>query len=295
MKKPILKSIEGEDLIFYNYKEPLKPVEKGYGYYGVILSTDGGERIQCHICGKTYEELNAHVRQAHSMNTKDYKEKYKLAYLTVLISEKRRIARQKAMFKWFHSQTKEQKEFFKKRQREAFLEYLENRHLKREQPKLTLESKNKRGTCPDQLLARIKEVSDKLGRSPSKEDFISYYGHKKYWRAILYTFGSWVKAKEMLGYSRLIGGGNNKAGIPNQYTDEELLEYLKKFYENNGRIPMTSDCKRGLLPDYKTYASRFGSLPIAREMAGLPKDKSIIRKVNMLELVDETNSTKERK
>lgn len=42
------------------------------------------------------------------------------------------------------------------------------------------------------------------------------------------------------------------------YTDEELLDFIRRFRTINGSVPSTSDCKRGLLPNASKYIYRFG-------------------------------------
>lgn len=52
-----------------------------------------------------------------------------------------------------------------------------------------------------------------------------------------------------------------------KYTKEELLEFLRKFKENNERLPSTSDCKRKLLPSASRYIYHFKSWKKALKIA----------------------------
>lgn len=55
-----------------------------------------------------------------------------------------------------------------------------------------------------------------------------------------------------------------------KYTDDELLEYLKQFYEENGRIPTQIDFANNHdHPHYTTYHIRFGSWNRSLDIAGL--------------------------
>lgn len=57
---------------------------------------------------------------------------------------------------------------------------------------------------------------------------------------------------------------------PNRYTNEELLEYLRQFYETKGKIPIEVDFTRGSrFPSYGTYIIRFGSWKNCLQIAGL--------------------------
>lgn len=62
--------------------------------------------------------------------------------------------------------------------------------------------------------------------------------------------------------------------VNKKYTDEELLDYLKKFYEENGRVPKTKDMliKNGY-PSVKVYQYRFGSWNNALKLADLPLNR----------------------
>ena len=104
-------------LLFYNYKEPLKEIKNGYGYYGAILATEDGTKIQCHLCGGLYSELQAHIRMFHSMKVRDYKEKFELAYTTSLISESIRNERKMRTLEWLKTLTPEQKNYLMKDER----------------------------------------------------------------------------------------------------------------------------------------------------------------------------------
>jgi hypothetical protein len=58
-----------------------------------------------------------------------------------------------------------------------------------------------------------------------------------------------------------------------KYTDEELLDYLIQFYEENGRHPTEIDFVNNLeCPNYTTYKRRFGSWINALKLAGLDVD-----------------------
>lgn len=55
-----------------------------------------------------------------------------------------------------------------------------------------------------------------------------------------------------------------------KYTDNELLERMKRFYEENGRIPMQTDfANNPNYPHYATYRIRFGSWDKSLDLAGL--------------------------
>lgn len=258
---------ETQFLTLKHYKEPLLaiPKSKGYGYYGAISVTINGEKMQCHICGKLYFNVASHARQAHKTSPKDYRERFKLQYTTSLISEVERDRMKQTALKYFVSiPAKERVEM--RRKAMIGLKKWRKSHI-RNQPKETLESKNKKGTCPDQLLAKIIEVSKKLGATPTLAQFIEQTGGQRYKHLVFKVFGSW---NEALKRAKLVRE-EKRPHIYKRYTTDELLDYLSLYYQENNRIPTATDCKRGLIPEYGTYQRRFGSMVKARELANIPK------------------------
>lgn len=272
-EEPKVKIIPYKDtfLTLMNYKEPLKTIEGGFGYHGCLLSTQDGTKVQCAICGGLYSELSKHLTAKHKMTSREYKEKFGLAYQTSLISEDIREKRKQVTLRWIKEMEKKHgmswREILIKNSKKGN----ENRGKGRFQPKIQLETKNKRGTCPDQLLDRVKKMAEELGHTPSKKEFIDATGTQRYVHLIYTTFGSWTKALEMLGMQPKDNKGNkSERGLGrNEYTDEYLLEMLDTFYKTNNKIPTETDCRRGLLPASDVFRRHFGSLPKARELAGI--------------------------
>lgn len=62
-----------------------------------------------------------------------------------------------------------------------------------------------------------------------------------------------------------------------KYTNNELLEYLKQFYEDNGRIPTNNPEYPGRSIGRSIYCERFGSWSNALKLVGLDTE-SIARK-----------------
>ena len=270
MKKQKIIKFKDTFLTFYNYKEPLRKVKKGFGYQGVLLGTVDGTGLQCHICGKIFAGLSAHIRQAHKVSIPDYRKTFELAGSTRLVSESERQRLKMATLKWLQSMSKAEKDAFWANRMKSFRAW--EKISAKERSRLmshphTLETKNKRGICPDQLLETIKEVKKSLGRTPSKKEFIDHWESQRYVHLIYKTFGSWEKAVKMAGLSlrkhTIIGGHKRR------YSNEELLEYLQIFYKEERKIPTHTDCLRGIIPGYATYRRAFGSLPKAREAAGI--------------------------
>lgn len=254
-----------ENLTFKHYKEPLKPIPKGkgFGFYGAILMTKDMDKIQCHECGETHRTLAGHLRAAHNTTAEKYREKFDLARTTALVSESMRFQLKNAQLEYLKTLTPQEKDELQRKAREqAALKGYNNTEFK-----IRLETKNKRGTCPDQLLDQIVKVAQKLGRTPTKPEFIEATGTQRYVHLIYKTFGSWKYAIELTGLEKHVP---KKGGFPG-YTSEQLIDALKRYYEEYKTIPGESDFKRGFLPAATVYRKHFGTIVDARDIAGIPQ------------------------
>ena len=256
--------VEG-DLTLHNYKEPLTPIHDGFGFLGTLSSTKDGKFVQCHICGHLYDNLCGHIYGTHKMKVRGYKKKFGLSYGTALVSERYRLHMKQKTLDRFKTMTDEEKAEMQRQAKAAYRDRVASRG-KRPQPLESLEEKNKKGTCPDQILAKIAECSEALGKTPSKRDFIDYCKTQRYVHLIYKVFGSWSNALDLVGLEPV---KQEQRGGMRGYTDEELLDYLRDYTVNNNKLPAYSDFKRGFLPSHAVYVKRWGSIVAARAEAGL--------------------------
>lgn len=257
------KVVKFEDsfLTFSHYKEPLREVPKGsgFGYMGAVLVSLDGKSVQCHVCGKLFSNVGLHIK-SHGLSAKSYKAKYELSPASVLVSEEVRQSYKQRAMKWYASLSEEEKkEWISKRK--SWNERKTSKGYKHR-----LEEKNKRGTCPDQLLAKITEIKNKIGRVPTVSEFEEMSGGQRYKYLIYQTFGSWVNALKMLNLEPA-ERKSTKGRRPKTYTDEELIEYLRLYAQETGKVPTATDARRGLLPANQTYLDRFGTWENARIQA----------------------------
>lgn len=112
----------------------------------------------------------------------------------------------------------------------------------------------------EDLLQELRDLADKLDRAPKKKDVeqMASYSYDTYYR----RFGG-------------IGKACTEAGIePNMpgrsASDEDVLEELRRLNNEVGRPPTQSDIKEYGKYSNIVYKNRFGSIPDAREAAGLP-------------------------
>lgn len=258
--------IKGHWLTLSHYKEPLRKVKKGYGYEGCMLHAVDGDGVMCHECGEVFSTLQSHLRAEHKMSTAEYREKFKIAKKTPLVSEENRLTRSQAMLSYIESLTPAEKKKF-------FNNYKKNAKKARKkrtkyQPKESLETKNKKGTCPDQLKQQIMNCAKELGRTPSKKEFIVWCdGSQRFVHLLYKTFGSWTKAVELCGLTpkKKVPKGNTIG----EYNPDELLEYLRIYTTENNKVPSSTDFLMGLLPSHGAYIRHFGTIERARREAGV--------------------------
>lgn len=252
-------AIEVDDVMFYTtYKEPLRAVEKGHGYYGTLLYSPSKDVIQCHECGEWFKALYGGYKghlTTHDLDKNKYLEKYELSRTTKLIAEgvrngarERYMKRDAAFYVQAAANLKTDKA-------------MQNRRTATLGKRIRLETKNKRGNCPDQLLDKITQVVEENNGRISIPLFKEKWG-TTYQSTIAQTFGTWKKAVELVGF---------RDGRSDHYTDVELLTFMSNFYQEFKRVPVNTDFARGYLPSVNVYYRRFKTLNEARRRANIPQ------------------------
>ncbi len=244
-------------VLYEDYKEPLRTVSQvkgeGYGYMGTVAMSEDREYIQCHICGNLFRSLSAHVRLEHKISIVEYKKDYGLSASNVLIGESLRYDLQQRNFS--NKRNKGQPDGLKE-----YIAKLKSGEVKAKRGDYSLEWRNKRGLCPDQVLEKILDLKEKLGRVPNSDEFrVEYKG--RYMHSIQYLHGSWSEAIHKLG--------EKTREDLRRHSQEDLIGELLDFQKKYNRIPMTSDFNRGLLTNKGTFIRKFGTLNNARVAAGM--------------------------
>lgn len=205
----------------YNYKEPFMNFESGFGYQGVLLFDGASDKVQCHFCGKWFLHLSGHIG-LHGLRVAEYKQEVGLSQTTALIGEKVRaklIANGLEQRKKNLIVPKTVSEETKKKISESL-------------KKNVVEIQNKRGTCPLQLLDRLRKKYAELGRMPMESEIQGY-------RTIEKVYGSMKNACEAAGILYRKPGET----IMHTYTKEDAKEWIRAFVEVNERLPKLKDAK----------------------------------------------------
>lgn len=253
----MIKYDESTILLYEDYKEPLKAVEKGkgFGYMGTLALSADRQYIQCHICGDLYASLGGHLTARHKTNAEEYKKEFGLSVGTALVGDKYREMRQQKVLNQVNKGNGLPEHLI------GYNDKRKSGELKREHgSRLSLEWRNKKGLCPEQVLEKILDLKEILGKTPSADEFNERY-KGRYMASIVYQHASWVKAVKKLGMKT-----RDELRHPDR---EQLLEDLQNFHRMHNRIPMTSDFNRGMLRDKTVYIRQFGTLNDARIEAGL--------------------------
>lgn len=241
------------DIYFGNAKEPLMPATGNHGFLGVISYNKTRDKIQCHICGKFFRSLNGsgHLR-LHSTTNDEYKKQFEIARTVALVSESTREKQLQNFMNRTDVWRKPIKEFSTNEQRRKASVGKKRR----------IYTRNRTGHCPLQLLEPIKTLAEKLGHTPNGEDFRREY-NRKFISTINQTYGSFNEALKVAGFEP-------RPRCELKYTEDELVEMMKNFYDRFGRTPANTDFKRGYLPLQKHYIKRFGNMNRARVRSGVP-------------------------
>lgn len=239
------------------YKHPLKPNVGGHGFLGVVLQTEDGTKLQCHVCGKLFRSLASHIQLAHETSVKEYRKKFSLMHNTALVSDVERVVRVdrmnnlRATMDFVGNTVKANKASVLATKGKPYV--------------MSLEVKNRRGSCPDQIIDKITQYHREHGKTPTRYEFEDAYAWgKRYVRLAERTFGSWSNALKKAG---LEIRATEKREHGKRWSDEEILELINLFRREEGRQPSFSDFRRGYLPHPTTVTRRFGSLDYARALA----------------------------
>lgn len=191
----------------YNYKEPFMRYERGYGYQGVLLFDAETDTVQCHLCGEWFKYLPNHLHREHAVRAAEYKKEVGLMQTTALIGESQRallIAKGVERFKNIRPGQKKSE--------------AEKEKIRRTMKVLVRERQNLTGTCPEQLIERMRQTYHRLGRTPGDSEIV---GGKC---TIIRIFGSWKAACEIAGIPWISPGRTRRT---NKIVEAELILWIR--------------------------------------------------------------------
>lgn len=206
------------------YIPPFEKVKNGFGFMGVILEDFESGKIQCGICGEWFKNIPTHIR-CHKINAKEYRIRFELLTSTALKSKKMRLNQSVIMQKL---RLKNKSNRFKFKKNNIFAGNRKNK------PKAN-ESKNKYGVCDLQIMQKIIELKNELGKTPTLTQLIDRYGRSITWH-IHKRYGSYIK------YCHQINMEANYSSFNPKYSREYFIEKalsnypaIRIFTVNEGR------------------------------------------------------------
>lgn len=208
----------------YNYKEPFMPFkyeDEGYGYEGVLLFDGSSDKVQCHFCGDWYEALGGHLHKEHNMKASEYKEIVGLRQSTALIGEKLRakmISNGQSRFGNIRKSPGHTEETKKK--------------ISETLKKMTRQKQNEEGTCPFQLIDRLKKRAQELGRCPTSDEITFVEVLRK-------TYGTFSQACVIAGLQPRLPG--QTVNNPHTISEEQIVTFVKNFWIANHSFPRFKD------------------------------------------------------
>lgn len=249
-----------EEVNVANYKEPMQKVEGGHGYYGAITQTNDGLQIQCHICGYYFGRLSAHVQGRHQIKSRDYKIKYGLRITDGLLSPIERF-RQQITYNKYARKSPEEIKAMSRKAREA----VKKKGYKAGGDQWTSQTRNEKGLCKDQTIAKIRKVAEMNGGVATSPIYDEMFGGLD---VVDHWFGSWLKGVEAAGVKTYFEGRVDARAEKR----EKIIEQFERFYEKENRTPQSADLTSGTfdLPTPKQVAYYFGTMNRARMAAGVP-------------------------
>lgn len=130
---------------------------------------------------------------------------------------------------------------------------------------MQLWSEAKRQYTDQQCAGALQVAALRLGHTPTMAEYVSL-GLVPTSKAIHMRFSSWDRAVEAAGLAPV----TRRTGYRQTWTDGELLDSLRSFAAENGRVPKGIEWDRlRLRPNGRTISRRFGGWHVALVRAGL--------------------------
>lgn len=211
-------------------KVPLIPNDNGIGFKGVKLQTEKRDLIQCSECGEWKKRITSRHLMLHGTTVLEYKKKFGFNLQTSLTSDTSSLISSNNMLGLKHSFTNN-----KSIQRKG-TEKLEEHWKKRKARPISIEEKNKLGTCSEQIKQRMRSFIIRFKRLPSPSG-IGADG-MALWSLLRHRYGKVNKGLRELDLPQRIQRGSHvdyvfpdnviiKCGMQHNNYDK-LIEKIKK-------------------------------------------------------------------
>jgi len=254
--KKDLKIKHGDDIILlFKGAEPFTEGPNN-SVLGMLVERDG--KVLCNECGKWFTTLAPHIKKIHKMSADEYKDKYGINRTVGLCSKKFSSKMSDIMTKRMKH---EMSQFAIKEVRELGHEATKTRKKAK-----SMQYKNNRRTCPEQIKQRLMLLVAKFGGNPSSIQALQVdqklvdYGNR--------TYGNWNNFKRAYKVKVTDVGKNNLK------KDADLIYDLRDYVEEAGKLPWKKikgkETTLDAFPHCKvTYRHHFGSILKAYAKCGI--------------------------
>lgn len=227
----------------------------GYGFMGVIEYDEVNDTVRCHECGEWFQYLGPHIFRMHGMTARTYKIKNGLNFNMALcgkrVSEQRRLQMTGRIIRIGRRALKIRQRGGKQQARPYH------------NGNLTEAQKNRHGLCDKQIRTRYEVVKSIVRHQPTTTDIDLH--DPNLLSAISRRYGTLNKFRTSIGEQPM-----TRADYI-QLTEFQLLQALRDFQKQNGRLPIVRDFERATNGNaaFGSYFGRFGSWNAALALAGL--------------------------
>lgn len=225
---------------------PVRLVDGGFGCLGVLMRDPKTDTLQCHVCGKWWNDLSNHIG-AHGITAMAYRKRYGLLRGYPLCgrvkSAKLRKLALQTHLTWRGKRIKKGHKFLHRKPA----------------GKHPLAYYNAKGLCPEQMERRYEIVAEMAGESVPSLGDVKRFDLPLYYRIQTQYRGNINKWRASMGYD---------TKIKPRHVDAGIIAALRKMGSKKGRVPKWIDFQRPSSPSSGTITKRFGSWARALHAAG---------------------------
>lgn len=247
------------------YREKAPFVTSGESVFGALELNIEEDKIRCHECGEWLKRISGkHLSNKHQLTAREYKHRHGLRLSTALVNEKMRVILSTVMSRLNDARGGSPAPLKDPEFRKNIRPMVGELAGRRNHQEAFAEQANEKNRCHAQILHRIQRLAGALGHTPTDAEL----------RVNGLSPNTILKKFNLTAVSALM----SLAGLPAafdgrgrrvKYSRGVLVEMLRDFLVEHGRIPFATDFKRGLLPSAECFKREFVTMQAAFIEAGL--------------------------
>lgn len=178
----------------FRAKDKAPFIRSGKSVLGAIEYDALSKTVKCHECGAWHGWLPTHILHMHGLSAREYRQAHGLCGDNPLCAPEKSMQLRK-----IYTRTRRHGKIGPLRRGAADRVSalgVASRLQKKIFPSLSQETRNLRRVCPAQLLARLQELAQRLGHTPTGEEL---HAHGILRQTLMATFGSVAEAMHLAG------------------------------------------------------------------------------------------------